>query len=453
MGHSGGGLTSQASKNEGSRGAGWGKQLFRAGIKKDSSGAGGEEEKQLFRAGIKNDSPGPGGEEGDRSVLHSAEDGSGTKGTSSDNGKRSFPVSSSYSKQDGRNYPRMRPVSSTGKSNCADSKLGSGRLGKNEMWSRPPHAVLGQGVSQGTRAKLWGRTSSEVRSSFSVTGVPNTSPSSDQAKSSVASKEKIVRGNTKPLGSAFGSKQKDLKCKANSSAGVGSISNPPFGTAVGNGANASVVGGGAMQNEVHGGTTNHGDGGQEIKINTVRGVMGTIIEEEGVDSDGNHTVVGAGTPSSESPSPDVGGTRVAWHPSQIGDSFGDEETDRIHMIQGSVNSVSGQGGDSVFPPPPLILRTGETAEYLSPFVRAVGGEITLDRRRHTTKVQVFAGARAQTTLPCEALLDTGSPASFIQERCVNRMLACGSASIDGIMTVSAKHGGAFMGYRWSQNAE
>lgn len=140
-------------------------------------------------------------------------------------------------------------------------------------------------------------------------------------------------------------------------------------------------------------------------------------------------------------SPPESGSRVAWHPSQIGDSFGDQETDRIYVVHDSVNSVTGEGGDPVFPPPPLMLRPGETAEYLSPFVRAVGGEITLDRRRHTTKVQVFAGARAKAMQPCDALLDTGSPASFIQERCVERMLACGCASVDGFDGVSKTWGG------------
>ncbi|CAM9299404.1 unnamed protein product, partial [Pylaiella littoralis] len=59
---------------------------------------------------------------------------------------------------------------------------------------------------------------------------------------------------------------------------------------------------------------------------------------------------------------------------------------------------------------------GEGAEYLSPFTRVVGGDVTLHRRRHTAKVQVFAGSRARVVERCEALLDTGSPASFIQQR-------------------------------------
>ncbi|CAB1110530.1 unnamed protein product [Ectocarpus sp. CCAP 1310/34] len=58
--------------------------------------------------------------------------------------------------------------------------------------------------------------------------------------------------------------------------------------------------------------------------------------------------------------------------------------------------------------------SGEPAEYLSPFTSAIGGDVTLDAR-HTTRVQVFAGVQATTMHLCQALLDTGSPASFIQQ--------------------------------------
>lgn len=76
-----------------------------------------------------------------------------------------------------------------------------------------------------------------------------------------------------------------------------------------------------------------------------------------------------------------------------------------------------------------ITPRGEGAEYLSPFIRVVGGDITLNRRSHTARVQVFAGSRARNVERCEALFDTGSPASFIQKKWLDRMLECGSASI------------------------
>ncbi|CAN0361446.1 unnamed protein product, partial [Scytosiphon promiscuus] len=99
--------------------------------------------------------------------------------------------------------------------------------------------------------------------------------------------------------------------------------------------------------------------------------------------------------------------------------FGSEDGahDRIYVLSESEEPLSNViHADS----PPLEIFPGEEAEYLSEFTRVVGGDVTLDRRRHTAKVQVFAGARATVTQGCDALLDTGSPASFIQQRSVQR---------------------------------
>lgn len=41
--------------------------------------------------------------------------------------------------------------------------------------------------------------------------------------------------------------------------------------------------------------------------------------------------------------------------------------------------------------------------------------MTLDRRHHTTRARVFGGAKATRTHVCTVLLDTGSPATFIQK--------------------------------------
>ena len=49
------------------------------------------------------------------------------------------------------------------------------------------------------------------------------------------------------------------------------------------------------------------------------------------------------------------------------------------------------------------------------------------------------------THTCTALLDTGSPASFIQEKVWLRMLACGAASEDGLSRVQKKSWGGFHG--------
>ena len=69
----------------------------------------------------------------------------------------------------------------------------------------------------------------------------------------------------------------------------------------------------------------------------------------------------------------------------------------------------------------------------------------LDRRHHTTEVQLFAGSKALRTHACTALLDTGSPAYFIQEKVWLRMLACGAALEDGLTTVDQKTWGGFHG--------
>ena len=110
--------------------------------------------------------------------------------------------------------------------------------------------------------------------------------------------------------------------------------------------------------------------------------------------------------------------------------------DRINVLQDAECAV--------FPAPQLRMREGEAAEFLAPFDKPVGGDVTLDRRTHTTRVKVFVGARAVCTQTCGALLDTGSPASFIQQKVVdNRMLACRSASEDGLMEVDDKTWGWF----------
>lgn len=58
---------------------------------------------------------------------------------------------------------------------------------------------------------------------------------------------------------------------------------------------------------------------------------------------------------------------------------------------------------------------------------------------------MFAGAKATRTLACDALMDTGSPATFVQEKVLTRMLACGAASTDGIRSGPALQWGGFNG--------
>ena len=99
----------------------------------------------------------------------------------------------------------------------------------------------------------------------------------------------------------------------------------------------------------------------------------------------------------------------------------------------------------MFPPSPVRLRRGERADFLSQFTRAVGGDLILNRKNHTTECHMFAGSKALKTHTCTALLDTGGPASFIQEKVWLRMLACGAASEGGLSRVEEKSWGDFHG--------
>ena len=67
----------------------------------------------------------------------------------------------------------------------------------------------------------------------------------------------------------------------------------------------------------------------------------------------------------------------------------------------------------------------------------------LNRRHHTAGLQLFAGSRALRTHAYTALLDSGSPAPFIQKKVWMRILACGAASEDGLPNVSQKTLGVF----------
>ena len=100
---------------------------------------------------------------------------------------------------------------------------------------------------------------------------------------------------------------------------------------------------------------------------------------------------------------------------------------------------------SPFPHPQAELKRGERTDYLEGFQRPQGGDVRLDRRLHTTEAQAFAGTRALRTKSCVALLDTGSPASFIREKIWNDMLGSGAASSDGEVPTQSRRWGGFHG--------
>ena len=141
---------------------------------------------------------------------------------------------------------------------------------------------------------------------------------------------------------------------------------------------------------------------------------------------------------------------VAVHGTEGSSSCGDFPSstgthDSICALDPPAGKLSDDPRAAVFPPKQVRVARGERADYLSEFTRAVGGDVSLDRRHHTAYVQQFAGAKAVRTHACTALLDTGSPASFIQEKVWNRMLACGAASVDGVTEIKPKKWGGFHG--------
>ena len=56
-------------------------------------------------------------------------------------------------------------------------------------------------------------------------------------------------------------------------------------------------------------------------------------------------------------------------------------------------------------------------------------EITLDDVSFTTKIAIHSGAGVLAPFGCVALLDTGSPQTFIRRDVLDRMLSVGAASI------------------------
>ena len=80
--------------------------------------------------------------------------------------------------------------------------------------------------------------------------------------------------------------------------------------------------------------------------------------------------------------------------------FSDPELirDRIFAIQSPVRKGP-ETSVPVFPPSPVWLRRGERADFLLQFTKAVGGDVILNRKKHTTGVHLFAGSKAlKTTL-------------------------------------------------------
>lgn len=58
--------------------------------------------------------------------------------------------------------------------------------------------------------------------------------------------------------------------------------------------------------------------------------------------------------------------------------------------------------------------------------------VTLDRRRHTARAHIFGRSKGTRMNACTVRLDSGAPRTFIQSKVWERMLACESASQNGL---------------------
>lgn len=107
----------------------------------------------------------------------------------------------------------------------------------------------------------------------------------------------------------------------------------------------------------------------------------------------------------DSPSPPLGAAGLPGSPL---DAPGDHSTEVLHVA-----SIS-------------------TGALLSPLLEygpdLVGGTLLVDSSNYTTRVKLHSGPSATSQLSCSALLDSRSPASFVSDSVVERMLDSGALS-------------------------
>ena len=71
-------------------------------------------------------------------------------------------------------------------------------------------------------------------------------------------------------------------------------------------------------------------------------------------------------------------------------------------------------------------------DFLSEFQHFRGGAIKVKPSRQTTHVRVHAGPHARRTCPGIAVIDTGSPQSFVSCSFYENMISAGAASLFGV---------------------
>lgn len=85
-----------------------------------------------------------------------------------------------------------------------------------------------------------------------------------------------------------------------------------------------------------------------------------------------------------------------------------------------------------------------TSSFLPEVKDFVVGEVCLDRGHQTARIEVHAGPHARATVPAVALLDTGSPQSFISGSVSQHMLKMGAMIPEEVSTTENVIGGVLV---------
>ena len=100
------------------------------------------------------------------------------------------------------------------------------------------------------------------------------------------------------------------------------------------------------------------------------------------------------------------------------EKFGSENSEKARDLGKQVNSYEWVG-------------TGENNGYLHEYgSELTGGKVTVDHSSFTATVSIHEGQKATTKYKSVALLDSGSPSSFVTQAVSDKMLRKGAASAD-----------------------
>ena len=108
------------------------------------------------------------------------------------------------------------------------------------------------------------------------------------------------------------------------------------------------------------------------------------------------------------------------------ETFGSENAEKTRDLGKQVNSYEWVG---------TVEKNGYLHEY-GP--ELTGGKVSVDRSSFTTTVSIHGGRKATKKYKSVALLDSGSPSSFVTQAIINEILRKGAAPAD-IITVGKPH--------------